>query len=71
MVRDAAAAGVPSLVIAGRATDDAIEEAIGLGSTVVSLSRRFGEQRARSETAACIAAAMAEYLESGPGRRPT
>ncbi len=71
VVRDAAAAGVPSLVIAGRATEDAIEEAIGLGSTVVSLSRRFGEQRARSETAACIAAAMAEYLESGPGRRPT
>jgi glycerate 2-kinase len=71
VVRDAAAAGVPSLVIAGRATGDAIEEAAGMGSTVVSLSRIFGDERAHSETAACIAAAMAEYLEPGTGRRPS
>ncbi len=71
VVRDAAAAGVPSLVIAGRATDEAIEEATGLGSTVVSLSRVFGEERAHSETAACIAAAMAEYLGSAAGHSPS
>jgi glycerate kinase len=69
VVRDAAAAGVPSLVVAGRATDEAVEMANGHGSRVVSLSRRFGEERARSDTARCIAASVSEYLESA-GLRP-
>ena len=67
------AAGVPSLVIAGQATDEAVETATRHGSRVVSLTRRFGEERARSDTARCIAAAVAEYFESagsGPAACP-
>jgi glycerate kinase len=71
VVRDAHDAGVPSLVIAGQATEEAVETASGLGSSVVSLSERFGEQRARSDTAACIAAATSEYLASGAGSSPS
>lgn len=69
VVRDAAAAGVTSLVIAGQVTAEARETATGLGATAISLSDRFGPRRARSETAACIAAAVDEFFarSTGPG----
>lgn len=67
VVRDAAAMGVPALVIAGRTTADAVEEANGLGATVVSLTARFGEDRALADTAACLREATAEYVGSGAG----
>ncbi|MGH9078528.1 MAG: glycerate kinase [Acidimicrobiales bacterium] len=69
LVRDAAAAGVPSLVVAGRASHEAVETATSHGSRVVSLTQMFGEERARSDTARCVTAAVSQYLES-PGRRP-
>ncbi len=65
VVRESSETGIPSLVIAGQATDEAIEAAAAYGSRVVSLSRRFGEGPARSDTSRCIAAAVAEYFESG------
>lgn len=68
VVRDAAVAGVPTVVIAGRATEEAIEMAAGFGSSVVSLSDRFGERQARADTAACISVVVAELFESATGR---
>ncbi len=65
VVRDAADAGVSSLVVVGQATDDAVGTAQGHRSRVVSLSRRFGEERSRSETARCITEAVAESLREG------
>lgn len=68
VVGDAAAAGVPCLVVAGQTTDEGVEMATSHGARVVSLTRRFGDENARSDTARCIAAAVSEYLESvGPG----
>ncbi|HEV3280967.1 MAG TPA: glycerate kinase [Acidimicrobiales bacterium] len=64
VVLDAADVGVPCLVVAGRTTDEAVEMAVSHGARVVSLSRRYGDERARSDTARCIAAAVSEYLES-------
>ncbi len=70
VVREASEHGLPSLVVAGQASPEAIESAASYGGRVVSLSRRFGEDVARSDTARCITAAVAEYFESdgsGPG----
>jgi glycerate kinase len=64
----AAAAGVPVLVVAGEVLDGAVPEGRRLAS--VSLVERFGARRARSDTAACIAAAVREHLSAPvPGRR--
>jgi glycerate kinase len=52
----AAEAGVPALVVAGQVFERAA------AATFVSLVERFGEERAMADTAACIEAAVAEYL---------
>jgi glycerate 2-kinase len=62
VLRDAALLGVPSLVIAGRVTSEARRAAEQMGSHVVSLTERFGEQRALSDTAGCVEAATAAFL---------
>jgi glycerate kinase len=66
VLSDAAALGVPSLVVAGRVADRAVEPAAALGAHVVSLGEEFGEARAMAETAACIEEAVAVYLASHP-----
>jgi glycerate kinase len=60
---DASALGIPSLVIVGRATGEADEAARGYGARVVSLSDRFGEDRALHDTLACVETATAESLD--------
>jgi glycerate kinase len=71
VVGDGSALGVPVLIIAGRADDDAVREAEAAGAHVVSLTARFGEERAMADTAACIAHAVGEGLAvvapAGPG----
>jgi len=62
VLRDAARLGVPSLVIAGRVTPEARRAAEQMGSHVVSLTERFGEERALSDTARCIGTATAGFL---------
>ncbi len=67
VVQEASALGVPSLVVAGRASPEATEAVERFGSRVVSLSDRFGEGRALSDTASCIEAAVAEHLDAASG----
>jgi glycerate 2-kinase len=60
--------GRPTLVVAGEVFDDA-EVAAALsggeaGVTVVSLVERFGDERARQDTAACITEVVADHLAS-------
>jgi glycerate 2-kinase len=64
VLRDAARRGVPALVVAGRADADASAAASRSGAAVVSLSDRFGEERALADTAQCIELAVAEHLGS-------
>jgi glycerate 2-kinase len=66
VLSDAAALGVPSLVVTGRVADGAAERASPFGAHVVSLGEEFGEPRAMAETAACIEEAVAGYLASYP-----
>ena len=61
---DSSALGIPSLVIVGRATTEADEAARGYGAQVVSLSDRFGEDRALHDTLVCVETAVAESLDS-------
>ncbi|HVF74708.1 MAG TPA: glycerate kinase [Acidimicrobiales bacterium] len=53
----AAEAGVPALVVAGQVFERGPADA-----TFVSLVERFGEERARAETTACIEDAVTAYL---------
>ncbi len=62
VLRDAANAGVPVLVIAGRADGETTEEIEGSGARVVSLTERFGEDRAMADTARCIEESVAESV---------
>ncbi len=63
VLRDAASVGVPVVVIAGRVS--AAASAAAAGATVVSLTERFGEERALGDTARCIEEAMEEVLGAG------
>jgi glycerate kinase len=63
---DAAALGIPSLVIAGRATGEAIDVAHDYGAEVVSLTEQFGEDRATGDTLACVEEAVTRVLGSRP-----
>ena len=65
VLADAQKSGVPALVIAGRVEKDASEAARASGARVVSLSERFGEKRARTDTARCIEESVAEHLGAG------
>jgi glycerate kinase len=72
VVDDASALGIATLVIAGRVTDDALKEAEARTAEVVSLSERFGEHRALTETLNCIGAAATEALgRFDPGQTAT
>jgi glycerate kinase len=64
----AAAAGVPCLAVVGEVVEDLTPPAGGLppGLTVVSLVERFGEDRAREDTLACVEAVVAETLSAVP-----
>jgi glycerate kinase len=68
VLRDASASGVAALVVAGRAEKDAVEAAVASGAHVVSLTERFGEERAMSDTARCIELAVSEHLAAGAFR---
>ncbi|MHB1711161.1 MAG: glycerate kinase [Acidimicrobiales bacterium] len=61
---DASALGIPSLVIAGRASAEAGEQVRGYGAHIVSLSDRFGEDRATHHTLACVEAVVDQALDS-------
>jgi glycerate kinase len=65
VLRDAAATGVPAMVVAGQVTAEAVASATASGATVVSLTERFGRERAMEDTAACIEQAVAECLGTG------
>lgn len=62
VVSDASAGGIPVLVIAGRADDEAVRAAETAGARVVSLSDAYGEERALNDTAGCIALAVRDTL---------
>jgi glycerate kinase len=65
VLRDASRLGVPALVIAGRVSRETAEEAERTGAHVVSLSERFGVNRAMVDTAGCIELSVAEYVGAG------
>jgi len=65
VLRDAAAAGVPAVVVAGQVTPEAAASAAASGARVVSLTDRFGSERAMGDTSACIEEAVAESLGTG------
>jgi glycerate 2-kinase len=65
LLRDAAAAGVRALVVAGRTTPQAVQAVNRLGAHVVSLTDVFGEKRALGDTATCIETAVADAVGSG------
>ncbi len=67
VVREASTSGVPSLVIAGRVSPEASGAVEALGARVVSLSGRFGEDRAVSDVCGCIESAVAEHLDGMGG----
>ncbi len=66
VVRLAAAAGVPVLVVAGDVEEEALEAAAAIGGelTFVSLVSSYGLDRAMSDTALCVRDAVAQYLAS-------
>ena len=63
VLADANALGVPVLVVAGRVDPEAAEAAASTGATVVSLTDRFGAERALGDTEWCIERAVAEALD--------
>lgn len=68
VVRLAAGAGVPVLVVAGEVDPEAQEAVAATGTrlSVVSLVARYGLERAISDTAACVREVVADYLASWP-----
>ena len=62
VLRDASTLGLPALVVAGQATPEAVAEAEALGARVVSLTDRFGGERAMADTVRCLEIAVAENL---------
>ncbi len=58
----AAEAGVPALVVVGEVLDGVAVPDLGGPVEVVSLVERFGRERALSDTAACVEAAVAEHV---------
>jgi len=58
----AAEAGVPVLVVAGEVYDDELPAGFRDAAEIVSLTVRFGPERARDDVAGCIAEVVAERL---------
>jgi glycerate 2-kinase len=69
VLADAESLGVPALVVVGRSTADGLRQAHQHAGHVVSLTDRFGEGRALTDTGACIEEAVGEYLDTHPGSR--
>lgn len=70
VVKLAAAAGVPVLVVAGEVDPAALRAAGATGAqlSIVSLTERFGEARARGETAECVYEVVAAHIDHWGGR---
>ncbi len=62
VLTDASARNIPVLIIAGRADREAVEGAEAAGARVVSLSEEYGEERALTDTAACVTRAVRDAL---------
>jgi glycerate 2-kinase len=62
VIDDARVHGVPVVIVAGRATSEAMDEATKLGVRVESLIDRFGPSRAMSEPVSCIEEVTVELL---------
>ena len=62
VVGDARARDLPTLVVAGRCTEEAAAEAREAGCDVVSLSERFGSGRAMTKTEDCLTQVVADWL---------
>lgn len=70
VVRLAAAAGVPVLVVAGATEPEAVEEGRTLGTvTVVCLAERYGLELAVSATSQCVYEVVSEHLSRWPARQ--
>ena len=65
VVADARNLGLATLVVAGQTTSDATAEAVGAGCTVLSLTERFGAERALRDTLVCAKEAATGWL-AGP-----
>jgi len=65
VLAEASGRGIPSLVVAGRTTEEACRAAERSGAVVVSLSEQFGEQRSLTDTAWCIEEAVTSHLGRG------
>ncbi len=65
---DARRAGIATLVVAGRCSDEGAALARDAGCDVVSLVDRFGSERAQADPAPCISRVTAEWL--GPAAHP-
>jgi glycerate 2-kinase len=66
VLRDATAAGVRVVIVAGEVSAGAAETATAAGATVVSLTERFGREPAMDDTERCIEQAAAEGLGVPP-----
>ncbi len=62
VLRDAASAGVPVLVVAGQVDPEVADSVRNRGAVVQSLSERFGKQRAVGDTLWCIEQVVAEHV---------
>jgi glycerate kinase len=65
VLRDASSANVPVVVIAGQASAGASAVASRSGATVVSLTERFGPERALEDTVRCIEESVVACLGTG------
>lgn len=65
VLRDASSVGIPVVIIAGQVSATASASAAGSGATVVSLTERFGRDRAFGDTLRCIEEAVVECLGAG------
>jgi glycerate kinase len=62
VVGDARGLALDTLVVAGRSTDEGAARAAAAGCEVVTLTERFGTERAMGETLACIDEATTAWL---------
>jgi glycerate kinase len=67
VVGDARDRGLPTLVVAGRCSDEGAARARDAGCDVVSLTERFGPRRATAETDACLARVASDWLDTPVG----
>jgi glycerate kinase len=61
--RLSAAAGIPCVLVAGTVADDLDPEELPAGSTVISLTARFGAEAATTRTLECVFLAVREWID--------